>query len=167
MSVRGLGRTFSPASLARWLGHPGQQSSDFFLLLPSIPSRLGPSLPLIRLVTAVRFLPPLQYHLLPCLLSAAPSLLITLHLSTSVPAPCATPTHCSFPPEALLFPFLSSHHSISLNLASIGHSLPPSLEGAGIFLSALSLCFPTLGSAGLAARCPKSTVRSLLTHLEP
>lgn len=124
MSVRGLGRTFSPASLAPWLGHPGQQSSDFFLLLPSIPSRLGPSLPLTHLVAAAKFLPLLQYRLLPCLLSAAPTLLITRHLSTSVSAPCAAPTHCNFLPEAPLFPFLSSHPSISLNLASIGHSLP-------------------------------------------
>ena len=144
-----LCRTLSPASLAPWLGHTGQHSSDFFPLLPTHP--LSPSHFITfdppgyrsKVLTSPSIPPPTGP---PCPLSAAHNLLITLHLSTSVSAQRTSPNSLQFSSRSSLSsPFLASPYSISVNLASISHSHPHPWKMQESSCLFFWLCLPILG----------------------
>lgn len=136
-----------------------------FPLAPHTPAPLRTSLPLIHLVIAAKFHPPLQHRLpphCPSQLSAAHNLLITLHPSASVSGPVLSPVHSDFLFEAPSFPHLLSSHSLhhcTSGLYEPSSSTP--LGGASVSLPALS---HAPGSAGLSCASFLAEVR-LGSHL--
>lgn len=110
-----LCRTTLPVLRARGWATLASTARMRFPLAPHTPAPLRTSLPLIHLVIAAKFSPPLQHRLpprCPPQLSAAHNLLITLHPSASVSGPCASPVHSNFLFEAPSFPPLLSSHSL-------------------------------------------------------
>lgn len=147
--IHTLGRTSYPGSRAPGLGHTGQHSSSFSVLLLHIRPPLCASLPLSHLVIAAKFLPLLHHRLpphCPLQLSAAHNLLITLHPSTPVSA------HCAFPQltpvlflKLPIFPLLSSHSLYHFKSGLRKPLSSTSLAGTGVSLPALSAEFPHPG----------------------